>query len=163
MVVDGNYTPNWGNSRKELAARGTSVSIGNSDHTELPYTGGTATEVESKAEFAMDGKAEFAVGVGKADKEVGKGDFEEVGRVDFEVGVDGRVDLGQQGIHKHMGMEVDCNYSYYPFQMKKIKNTSFTQQIILQSIQTYNEIYRRGYTKRYTNSDLEQLRVERSC
>lgn len=117
VVADGNYTRNWENSQKELAATGTSVSIGNFDHTEIPYNGGTATEVESKADFA--------VGVGKADRVVGKSDFEEVDRVDFEVGVEGKVDLGQQGIHKHMGMEVDYNYNYYPFQ---IKNTSFIQQ-----------------------------------
>lgn len=90
----------------------------------------------------MEGKAEFAVGVGKADRVVGKGDFEEVGRVDFEVRVGGKVDLGQQGIHNHMGIEVNYNYSYYPFQIKKIKNTSFIQQIILQSIHTYNDINR---------------------
>lgn len=128
VVADGNYTPNWENSQKELAATGTGASIGNFDHKELPCTGGTAPEVESRAEFAA--------GVGKADKVVDKADFEEVGRVDFEVGVVGMVDLGQQGIHKHMGMVVDYNYSYYPFQIKKIKNTSFLEQMISQSIHT---------------------------
>lgn len=95
------------------------MSIGNFDHTEVPYTGGTAPEVVGKADFAVEGKAEFAVGVGKADREVGKGDFEEVGRADFAVGVEGKLDLEQQGIHNHMGMEVDYNYSYYPLQIKK--------------------------------------------
>lgn len=33
VVIDGNYTPNWENSQKELAGTDTSVSIGNFDHT----------------------------------------------------------------------------------------------------------------------------------
>lgn len=137
VVADGNYTPNWENSQKELAATGTSVSIGNSDHTKLPDSDGTASEVEGKADRVV----------------VGNGDFEEVGRVDFEVGVEGKIDSGQQGIHNHMGVVVDYNYSYYPFEFKKIKNTSFLQQIILQSTHTYNDINRWGYIKRYTNTN----------